>query len=146
MEECVSLIMNKTIEYTGNYSDDELKLAVNFPSVFLHYCRLLKTGLSDRRITYGNLAFLKSKYLDFGIQNKKIQYIRFVHHDSYTDELRMKLNEAIKLYLDGVEWDDEFARKVDTAYAYSPSTPTKKVEPASIGLSLDLTILDKFKF
>lgn len=149
VEDCIELVMKKSVEYVEQYREDEIKLITNFPSVFLHYFRVLKTSCSDYNYTYFNLRFAQSKYLDFTIKNNEIKHLQFVHYDAASDNLRNRINKCIELYLGGHEWDKEYASKIENSYTHHVSIPNNSTtikKEQKTDLVIDLTSLDKFKF
>lgn len=115
LESAVDKIMDETFRWIEGYQGGEWKLSSGFPSVFIHYCKGL-VNVSNLNIGYGDLDFLKPKFMEFDIQEREIKYLKFNSSRNSSDVLRSQINRYINDYLRSKKNILVYEKCIETSY------------------------------
>lgn len=106
LENAVKHIMKDTFSWMKMMSDNETKMLINFPSIFLHNCTLLKQ--TEEFKLWSKLSFLKPKILHFNFDNDTSFNIEFWNPKD--DHGIREVNKLIKLEIDRYLRDIEMVK------------------------------------
>lgn len=104
LENAVKHIMKDTFSWMEMMSDNKTKMLINFPSLFLHNCTLLKQ--TEEFKAWSNLSFLKAKNLHFNYDDEVNFTIEFWYPEN-KDSIK-KLNNLIKKEIDSYIFNIEY--------------------------------------